>query len=91
MNHRRMRTPRRLFPLAVRVIAAVLVSIASLNLALGVAEAVFLDGQGQRDPEVLRLALAWLIVLAAGLVLYARGNRLGDRVGTAIERRCGAM
>jgi hypothetical protein len=86
-----MRTPRRLLPFAVRVIALILVSIASLNLALSVAQAVFLGRQGQRDPEVLPLALAWLVVLTAGLMLYARGNRLGDRVGTAIERRWGAI
>jgi hypothetical protein len=78
-----MRTPRRSFSLAVRVIAAVLVSIASLNFALGVAQAVFLDRQGQRDLEVVLVVLAWLVVLAAGLMLYARGDRLGDRVGTS--------
>ena len=91
MNLRRMQTAPRLLPLAVRVITVLLVASASLNLALDVAEAVFLVRQGQQGPEVLPLALVWLVVLIAGLVLYARGERLGDQIGTAIGRRWGAI
>jgi hypothetical protein len=79
-----MQTAHRLVPLAVRVIAVVLVSTASLNLALDVAHTVFLGRQGQGRPEGLPRVLAWLVMLAAGLMLYARGERIG---GSQRDRR----
>lgn len=78
-------------PLAIRAAAVMLVSIGSLNLALEAAQLVFLTRQGQRAPGIPAPALAWLAVLAAGLTLYARRERISDQVRTLIEQRWGAI
>lgn len=69
-----MQTTRTMLRLTIRVLALSLVSFASLQLALRVADAVFLMRQGQGSAEALPAMLAWLAVVGAGLGLYARAG-----------------
>lgn len=81
-----MRTPSSLSRSAVRAAAVLLIAVGSLNLALGVAGAIFLGRQGERAPARLPLA-GWLVLVVAGLFLYARSERTGDRLQAAFARR----
>lgn len=78
-----MPTARPVLPLAIRAVALLLLSFASLQLALGAAHAVFLARQGQGSTAALPPLLAWLAAVAAGVAVYAGADRLAGRVGRA--------
>lgn len=86
-----MRSPRALLVGTIRLVGVLLVAYASLELSLGAAQGAFLLRQGRGSLEALPLVLAWLGVVVVGLGLYARGERLGDRVMTVIQARSGAI
>lgn len=86
-----MRSRRALLVWTIRLAGVFLVAFASLELSLGVAHGAFLLRQGRGRAEALPLVIAWLGVVVVGLGLYARGERLGDRLMGVLRAHRGAI
>lgn len=82
-----MRSSPRPLPFAVRGLALALPALASLRLALLVAQAVFLHRQGQGRVADGPAMGFWMLVVVAGAALYPRAGRIADRLMAGLGRR----
>ena len=75
--------------ITIRVLAVIMLAVASLQLALLIANAVFLSRQGQGNADDLPMMFIWVVVIIVALGLYAREGPIGDRVMAVIQQRRG--